>query len=954
MKARTLSGFASKLTSAASGLAAGLFAGRVLSELWAEGNGSTAWWLAFAITLLCILGGIWLFNRFPFRQSWPALLLLIYVFYPEFNLFVAGIAAMLVLLTWWQVNEISLPVPKNLAQIIVPLLLLSFCFLLYFKTLAPDILTADNGEFQLVAANLGVAHPPGFPLYTLLAHLMTRLPFGPIAAFRVNLFSAVTSTLTLAVVYVTIFKLSGRIMPAAAATLILATATTYWAQATTANIRSMTALFAALMFLTLSLFFLEIKKPDPNRANRYLILFALTFGLGVTHHASLAFIGLIAFPFILIMDKSILRSPARWWKPILAFLAGLLPLLYLPLHAYADVRGASPSLATIPGFLEHALATGFRGDLFVYLQPALFMERLRIMINVLTFQFSVGLVLLLALSLFFLAWQEWRLAFLFGGSALLFTLITATYRAPQTVEYMLPAYVALILVLGIGLGGINGRPLPGSNTIWSSLRYLLTALVIVIAISQLASRFDSYSYLNKDYTARDYANSILSEAPQNALLLANWHWATPIWYLQEVENVRPDVEVRYVFPESEPYAETWARRVSEGLADSRDVITTNFDQDAFAALPLSEPLGEAFLFRQEPQSNLPGDFSEEDLALGDAIRIIGYKVDKPEVRLTDEVVLTLAWEPIDSLEDGATLFAHLVAVDGSLAGQQDIAVQTREEGITFTQFRLAPLPGMQPGQYQIMAGAYGLEPYLAADGSPRTAVSTVQINSSDFAPATNNPLQRQLLDGSGHRLAGYDVDNTLSDRSRLYLHWQSADGYSSEVFDNTIPVLPSFSGPWGIPSSRWQFLSRTKPANYVPLGQGIVWTGSSSIPANIEPGQGLTIRHSFLSTAPVLSDQVMSMRLIGFEEDGYHWAWWDLDDSIPGMGAIPTLKWIAGSRVTSPHFVSIDESATLSQEIGGALTLYDAFTGRVLPLLDGRLAAEFGWIPISVRSPAVQ
>ena len=48
----------------------------------------------------------------------------------------------------------------------------------------------------------------------------------------------------------------------------------------------------------------------------------------------------------------------------------------------------------------------------------------------------------------------------------------------------------------------------------------------------------------------------------------------------------------------------------------------------------------------EPQSNLPGDFSEEDLALGDAIRIIGYKVDKPEVRLTDEVVLTLAWEPM--------------------------------------------------------------------------------------------------------------------------------------------------------------------------------------------------------------------------------------------------------------------------------------------------------------------
>ena len=44
------------------------------------------------------------------------------------------------------------------------LLGLAFCAL-YLFTLVPSVLPADNGEFQLVAWKLGIAHPPGYPLY---------------------------------------------------------------------------------------------------------------------------------------------------------------------------------------------------------------------------------------------------------------------------------------------------------------------------------------------------------------------------------------------------------------------------------------------------------------------------------------------------------------------------------------------------------------------------------------------------------------------------------------------------------------------------------------------------------------------------------------------------------------------------------------------------------------------
>jgi hypothetical protein len=197
------------------------------------------------------------------------------------------------------------------------------------------------------------------------------------------------------------------------------------------------------------------------------------------------------------------------------------------------------------------------------------------------------------------------------------------------------------------------------------------------------------------------------------------------------------------------------------------------------------------------------------------------------------------------------------------------------------------------------------------------------------------------------RLLGYDWDQTLPGRPRLYLHWQTAAGYETEVRDGQAGSLPPYNGPWGVASGRWSRVTQPANGQYVPLGQGVVWHGDVLDETQpLDPGQNLTLYQHFLSSRAVLRDYAVSVRLIGFEEDGFHWAWWDLDDSIPAMGAIPTLKWIGGSQVRSPHFVTIDEHAPSEQQIGGALNLYDAFTGRPLPILDERLMAEYGWVPL--------
>ena len=69
----------------------------------------------------------------------------------------------------------------------------------YSFTLAPTVTLVDSGELIVAAKSLGVAHPPGFPLYVVLAHLATLIPIGSIA-FRVNLASAVFAALAAAMI----------------------------------------------------------------------------------------------------------------------------------------------------------------------------------------------------------------------------------------------------------------------------------------------------------------------------------------------------------------------------------------------------------------------------------------------------------------------------------------------------------------------------------------------------------------------------------------------------------------------------------------------------------------------------------------------------------------------------------------------------------------------------------
>src|SRR6516162_5939415 len=76
----------------------------------------------------------------------------------------------------------------------------------YSWTLAPTVTPTDSGELILAAYGLGVAHPPGVPLWIMLTHIASLVPVGNVAE-RINFSSAVFAALACAMLTLVVAEL---------------------------------------------------------------------------------------------------------------------------------------------------------------------------------------------------------------------------------------------------------------------------------------------------------------------------------------------------------------------------------------------------------------------------------------------------------------------------------------------------------------------------------------------------------------------------------------------------------------------------------------------------------------------------------------------------------------------------------------------------------------------------
>src|SRR6185503_4615138 len=201
-----------------------------------------------------------------------------------------------------------------------------------------------------VAWVLGVAHPSGYPLHTLLAKPMTWLPLGSVA-WRVGLLSALCDAGAAVLLFRVVLLLGGDLAGGLLAAGAFAFAPLIWPYAISAEVFALNNLFAAgLLYWSAR----ALREAAGGRAPlRTLYVAAFWMGLGLSNHHTLVF---YAVPFgVLLMVLAGRRLLRVRTAAALAgcAAAGFLPYLYLPLAGLRPAAVTWGDPASLSGFLTH-------------------------------------------------------------------------------------------------------------------------------------------------------------------------------------------------------------------------------------------------------------------------------------------------------------------------------------------------------------------------------------------------------------------------------------------------------------------------------------------------------------------------------------------------------------------------------------------------------------------------
>ena len=73
--------------------------------------------------------------------------------------------------------------------------------IVFLVTAAPGVTFTDAGELAGVCTSLGVAHPTGYPLFTIMGHLWTLLPIAESPVFELNLFAGMLVSIAVFILF---------------------------------------------------------------------------------------------------------------------------------------------------------------------------------------------------------------------------------------------------------------------------------------------------------------------------------------------------------------------------------------------------------------------------------------------------------------------------------------------------------------------------------------------------------------------------------------------------------------------------------------------------------------------------------------------------------------------------------------------------------------------------------
>lgn len=453
------------------------------------------------------------------------------------------------------------------------LLLFISVFGLFLFTLHPSITAGDSGEISAAVFSMGIPHPSGYPLYVIIAKLLTlALPFGNIA-YRVNMLSAIFGALSCAMVYMITIKIVGAGLLATAkegqpqglslrltpyvsrlasifASLSFAISYELWYRSTIAEVYTLnTFLMLLIVYVLLTWREETAGTAHPTRStSRLLYLASFLLGLGIGNHHTIVLVIPGAIVFVLWTVGAI-----SGWRPICRqetaptfslliafFVLGLSVYLYLPIRSSQNpfMDWGNPQI--LNNFLDVFTRKTYLPE-DMGRDWGLFASQLK------SFNPSREFTILgLLFGLIGIRWvwkRDKRAAVMFLATSILISYGLIVLAGSSTGDmgtlrkFYLPAYAVFSVFMGVGAATLL------KHRLTSHLSRFTVVLAAVSLIWQFSVHYSGTRNSN-NYLAYDYGMNELNSLRESSAYISKGEVKTfPLWYLQGVERYREDVEV---------------------------------------------------------------------------------------------------------------------------------------------------------------------------------------------------------------------------------------------------------------------------------------------------------------------------------------------------------------------------------------------------------------------------
>ncbi|HDT15611.1 MAG TPA: DUF2723 domain-containing protein, partial [Firmicutes bacterium] len=412
-----------------------------------------------------------------------------------------------------------------------------FVFYIYLSCIPAAVYHGDNGETITAGYTLGIQHPPGYPLFTLLSKIAAFFPAGDIS-FRIYLLSAVLSLACFFAIFAftsSLYRIffSGRnhFLPSISAALIFSLGFFIWQQSITAK----GGIYMLNILFTIILSYICLLMFDRNKKHTALFyLFSFLYGISFTNHYMSQLLMLPAYFFLFYMSPAGRRFKIRsFFFSAAFFFAGSSIYLLLPIRAgTAVLNWGQPD--TFERFVQvftryqYLAAEGTRSFYASLRQAGKFF--LSVFEN-----YAYAGAFFAAIGAFLLFNKKRFLFFFLLGIPLIFLLVVSIYLNLTTERlyimetYLTPVYFPLSVLAAMGIDFLFRKSILKS--------VVLSALILL----NLFVFFPHHNH-SRHFFAYDYNKNILNSLDPNSLLFMTGDAVVfPLWYLKYVKKYRTDV-----------------------------------------------------------------------------------------------------------------------------------------------------------------------------------------------------------------------------------------------------------------------------------------------------------------------------------------------------------------------------------------------------------------------------